>query len=212
MFSSNTYFLLKSVIKMSKKTSVKNYLTPKEVSELLMVSTAAIRLWAESGDLKARVTAGGHRRYTLEDINEFAIKKKIKLNSDTNENAKILIVDDDVHFTEFLKILLEREIKNVEVAISLDGFDAANKLREFAPNVMLLDLRMPGLDGFQVCHHVKQNPLQKHIRVIAISGDVTDTDMEKITSMGAEMCLKKPLDVALLFKQLNLNNQIRANE
>ena len=190
------------------KKSIKNYLTPKEVSELLMVSTASVRLWAESGALKARVTAGGHRRFTLEDIKEFAIKKKIQLNSDTSENTKILIVDDDVHFTEFLKILLEREIKNVEVEISLDGFDAANKLREFAPNIMLLDLRMPGLDGFQVCHHVKQNPLQKHIRVIAISGDVTETDMQEITSMGAETCLRKPLDVPLLFKQLNLNNHI----
>jgi excisionase family DNA binding protein len=47
---------------MSLKTSVKSYLTPKEVAELLMVSTAAVRLWAERGQLKARVTAGGHRR------------------------------------------------------------------------------------------------------------------------------------------------------
>lgn len=193
---------------MTKKLSVKNYLTPKEVSELLMVSTAAIRLWAQSGDLKARVTAGGHRRFKLEDIKAFAIKKKIQLNSDTigNGNTKILIVDDDAHFTEFLKILLEREIKNVEVEISLDGFDAANKLNEFSPTIMLLDLRMPGLDGFQVCHHVKQNPLQSHIRVIAISGNVTEEDIEKIKSMGAETCLSKPIDAPFLFKQLNLSS------
>jgi excisionase family DNA binding protein len=191
---------------MSKKKPVKSYLTPKEASELLMVSTAAIRLWTESGDLKARVTAGGHRRFKLEDIKEFALKKKIQLNADMSDNTKILIVDDDIHFTEFLKILLEREIENVEVAISFDGFDAANKLREFSPSVMLLDLRMPGLDGFQVCQHVKQDPLQSHIRVIAISGDVTETDIEKIKNMGAEACLIKPIDVPLLFKQLNLNN------
>ena len=196
-------------MKMSKKKPVKNYLTPKEVSELLMVSTASVRLWAESGTLKARVTAGGHRRFKLDDIKEFALKKNIQLNADLNENTKILIVDDDVQFSGFLKILLEREINNVEVLISLDGFDAANKLSEFSPNVMLLDLRMPGLDGFQVCHHVKQSPLQNHIRVIAISGDVTDTDIEKIKNMGAETCLRKPLDVPLLFKQLNLSNHIK---
>lgn len=196
---------------MSKKKPVKNYLTPKEVSELLMVSTASVRLWAESGDLKARVTAGGHRRFKLDDIKEFAIKKKIQLNSDSSDSSdstKILIVDDDVSFAEFLKILLEREIKNAEVVISLDGFDAANKLNEFSPSIMLLDLRMPGLDGFQVCHHVKENPLQNHIRVIAISGDVTEADIEKIKEMGAETCLKKPIDAPQLFKQLNLSRLI----
>lgn len=190
---------------MLKKKRVKSYLTPKEVAELLMVSTAAIRLWAESGDLKARVTAGGHRRFKLDDVKEFAINKKIQLNTDTNDNPKILIVDDDTNFAEFLKILLEIEVKNVEVEISLDGFDAANKLRDFSPNIILLDLKMPGLDGFQVCQHVKQNPLQSHIRIIAISGDVTESDIEKVQSLGAETCLRKPIDVPVLLKQLNLS-------
>lgn len=190
---------------MSLKKSLKSYLTPKEVAELLMVSTAAVRLWAESGNLKAKVTAGGHRRFKLDDIKEFATKKNIQLNIRINENPRILIVDDNTHFAEFLKMLLKEKIKNVEVEISLDGFDAANKLHDFTPSILLLDLKMPGLDGFQVCQHVKENPLQNHIRVIAISGDVSQGDIEKLKSMGAETCLQKPIDVPLLLKQLALN-------
>lgn len=190
---------------MSLKKPVKSYLTPKEVAELLMVSTAAVRLWAESGDLKAKVTAGGHRRYKLNDIKAFATKKNIQLNTVTSENPRILIVDDDIHFAEFLKTLLNVEIKNVEVEISLDGFDAANKLNDFSPSIMLLDLKMPGLDGFQVCQRVKGNPLQNHIRVIAISGDVTQSDIDKLKNIGAETCLNKPIDVPALIKQLALN-------
>jgi len=189
---------------MSFKKAVKSYLTPKEVAELLMVSTAAVRLWAESGDLKARVTAGGHRRFKLDDVKTFAVNKNITLNIDTNKAPKILVVDDDKDFAYFLKTLLEIEIKNIDVAVSLDGFDAANKLRDFTPSIMLLDLRMPGLDGFQVCQHVKQDPTQHHIRVIAISGDITEFDVEKIKDMGAEACLKKPIDVPALLKQLNI--------
>ncbi len=190
---------------MSLKKSVKSYLTPKEVAELLMVSTAAVRLWAEGGNLKARLTAGGHRRFKLDDIKAFATKKNIQLNTQTNENPKILIVDDDIHFAEYLKTLLNIKIKNVDVEISLDGFDAANKLHDFTPNIMLLDLKMPGLDGFQVCQRVKENPLQNHIRVIGISGDISQRDTDKLKRIGAETCFKKPMDVPLLLKQLALN-------
>jgi len=190
---------------MSLKKSVKSYLTPKEVAELLMVSTAAVRLWAERGILKARVTAGGHRRFKLDDIKEFAIKKNIQLNTNTGENPKILIVDDDIHFAEFLKTLLKIEIKNVEIEISLDGFDAANKLHSFTPNILLLDLKIPGLDGFQVCQAVKDNPLQNHIRVITISGDVNQSKIDRLKAIGAETCLKKPIDAPTLLKQLALN-------
>ena len=116
-----------------------------------------------------------------------------------------MIVDDDIHFAEFLKTLLKLEIKNVEVEISLNGFDAANKLHDFTPSIMLLDFKMPGLDGFQVCQSVKENPLQNHIRVIAISGDITQSDIDKLKAIGAETCLKKPIDVPVLLKQLALN-------
>jgi CheY-like chemotaxis protein len=170
-----------------------------------MVSTAAVRLWAESGHLKARVTAGGHRRFKLDDIKEFAIRKNIQLNTSTSENPKILIVDDDIHFAEFLETLLKVEIKNVEVEISLDGFDAANKLHDFTPSIMLLDLKMPSLDGFQVCQRVKENPLQNHIRVITISGDVTESETNKLKTLGAEACLQKPINITTLLSLLDLN-------
>jgi excisionase family DNA binding protein len=102
---------------------VKSYLKPKEVAELLMVSTAAVRLWAKSGKLKARLTAGGHRRFKLYDIKKFSVNKNIQLNTKTSEIPKVLIVDDDIYFAEYLKALLNVEIKNVAVEISLDSFD-----------------------------------------------------------------------------------------
>ncbi|TWX52869.1 response regulator [Colwellia hornerae] len=185
--------------------TVKSYLTPKEVAELLMVSTATVRLWAENGNLKAKVTVGGHRRFKLDDIKEFATTKNIRLNTTMSEIPKILIVDDDIHFAEFLKTFLKLEIKNVDIEISLDGFDAANKIHDFTPSILLLDLKMPGLNGFQVCERVKGNPLQNHIRVIGISGDVSQSDIDKLKSLGAEACFKKPLDTSAILKQLALN-------
>jgi len=192
---------------MSSPNTIKSYLTPKEVAELLMVSTAAVRLWTENSDLKARVTAGGHRRFKMEDVKQFALKNNIQLNTSISNTPKILIVDDESDFAHFLKTLITIEIKDIDVEISLDGFDAANKLRDFSPSIVLLDLKMPGLNGFDVCQHIKQSPLYKHIRVIAISGDANSKNIEKIKGAGAEACLSKPIDVSILLKSLALNPQ-----
>jgi len=191
---------------MSSSSTLKSYLTPKEVAELLMVSTAAVRLWTENSDLKASVTAGGHRRFKMKDVKQFAIKNNIQLNASRSNTPKILIVDDESDFAHFLKILLTIEIKNSDVEISLDGFDAANKLRDFSPSIVLLDLKMPGLNGFEICQHIKQSPLYKHIRVIAMSGDANSKDIDKVKSVGAETCLSKPIDVPVLLTALALNN------
>ena len=182
----------------------KSYLTPKDVAELLMVSTAAVRLWSEKGYLKARVTAGGHRRFKLDDIKQFAQQKQIQLNIDENVIPKILVVDDETMFAEFLKDLLLSEFSNVEVEISLDGFDAANKLRDFSPTIVLLDLKMPNLNGFQVCQHIKQDPTLQYIRILAMSGKVTAEDKTRILALGAEACFEKPLNSVEFFKQLNI--------
>ncbi|MBL4909668.1 MAG: response regulator [Alteromonadaceae bacterium] len=192
-----------------------SYLTPKAVAELLMVSTATIRLWTENGDLKSRLTAGGHRRFMQNDIDSFAQAKNIELNipisnqyknskhENKNLSNKILIVDDEQLFAEFLQTMLNIELKNVKTEISLDGFDAANKLRDFSPDIVLLDLHIPGLNGFKVCKHIKQTPALKHIRVIAISGELNEANKKLILKEGAEACFEKPLNKMALLTKIN---------
>ena len=185
-------------------SSTLTYLTPKDVAKLLMVSTAAIRLWAEKGELKAMVTAGGHRRFKLADIKQFALDKKIQLNIESEQATRILIIDDEILFAEFLTEILTIECPQVKLAVSLDSFAAGIKLKEFKPNIVLLDLTMPGMDGFQVCNYIKSDPLLQHIRVIAMSGEVTSSRKEQIMTAGAEACLAKPFEIAALIKLLNL--------
>ncbi len=61
--------------------SLKSYLMPKDVGRMLRVTSATVRLWAESGELKAHMTAGGHRRFALEDVEQFARDKHVELNN-----------------------------------------------------------------------------------------------------------------------------------
>ena len=66
-------------------------------------------------------------------------------------------------------------------------------VEKFEPHIMTLDLIMPGLDGFQLCKHLKADPATKGIRIVAITGDSTPGSAAKIIRLGAEVCLSKPL-------------------
>ena len=113
---------------------------------------------------------------------------------------KVLIIDDELLFAQFLNDLLLSEIENIQTEMAHDGFDAGIKLRDFKPDIVLLDLNMPGFDGFRVCKQIEQENLTQDIKVIAITGDAREDIGKRIISTGAIACLAKPIDVAELIK------------
>jgi len=189
---------------MNKRTNNRTYLTPVEVAEMLMVSTASVRLWASKGVLPAQTTAGGHRRFLLCDIEAFAKDRGIALDPPKNGNLRVLIVDDDEQLRSYLCELLADtpEIEALEVAE--DGFDAGLKVKSFKPDVLLLDLMMPGMNGFDVCARLKVTEATRDIRVIAMTGCASQDTVARILSVGAEGCLSKPIDTAALFSGLGI--------
>lgn len=182
----------------------KSYLTPYQVAELLMVSPTAVRQWAEKGDLHALTTPGGHRRFLPVDVESFARDKGLTLNLGDKDVLRVLIVDDDEQLTRYLVKLLDGLKTEVILETASDGFIAGLKIREFEPHVVLLDLMMPGLDGFKVCSVLKSKQNTKSIRVIAMTGYPSKENVEKILAAGAEVCLPKPVDEKLLLKHLGL--------
>jgi len=76
---------------------------------------------------------------------------------------------------------------------------------DFSPDVVLLDLMMPGMDGFQVCERLKKDSATKNIRVIAMTGYPSAMNTEKILAAGAEICLPKPVDRAQLLELLGVS-------
>ena len=183
----------------------KQYLTPTEVANLLMVSAVAVRKWAQSGELKALATPGGHRRFLMRDVQEFAKKRGINLlGPNQAEGWKILIVDDDKLLCEYLQDLFSQHNEEIDVHAVHDGFSAGTIIKEFMPTTILLDLKMPGMDGFQVCRAIKDDPLTGIIRVIAMTGHYTKTNAKKALDAGADHCIKKPFDDQALFEVIGL--------
>ncbi|MDH5646490.1 MAG: response regulator [Candidatus Heimdallarchaeota archaeon] len=195
--------------KLTKTTKNNSYLTPTECAKRLNIATVTLRKWAQQGMLEAVVTPGGHRRYAIEAVASFAEKYNLPFEHNLDETRRILIVDDDPQVCSYLQALFAK-FKDLAVTEQVhDGFEAGHMLHTFKPNIVLLDLMMPGIDGYEVCHLIKSHPATRHIRVIAITGFHTEENINRITEAGAELCLPKPIDRTALLAAVGLNKYVR---
>ena len=186
---------------------IKDYFTPNEVAQLFLVSPVTVRQWAQKGLLRAALTAGGHRRFLRQDLVSFAQERGLTLNWLVRGKTRILIVDDDALLTPFLYEFLEGRPGIEAVDVAANGFEAGRKVHSFRPNLMLLDLMMPGMDGFTVCGNLKADPSTRNIRVLAMTGYPSAENIDRILRAGAEVCLEKPVDTDRLLDLLRLEHR-----
>lgn len=172
-----------------------------EAATLCKVTRATIWRWIKSGLLNAGVTAGGHYRITREDLHTLIESKKMGSGCRTDINRqKILIVDDELPVQKLLGKLLAR--KGYDLAYASDGFEAGIKTVKFKPHMVILDLFMPKMDGFEVCQQLKKNHDTSAIKIIAISGYKNKENKERILSCGADRFFVKPVDLNLLMNEI----------
>jgi excisionase family DNA binding protein len=176
-----------------KKPAQKTHLTPHEVAKLLMVNPVTVRQWAARGLLRSMATPGGHRRFLLSDVEEFARSRGSAPHVNaTGRPERVLIVDDDTQITRMLSELLRTHAPDVNLEIANDGFEAGAKVESFRPHALLLDLMMPGMDGFEVCKRLRARHTLSHIRIVALTGSYSEENVAKILEAGANACLPKP--------------------
>ena len=178
------------------KSQEKSFLSPNEVAELMMVAPVTVRSWARKGLLAAKVTPGGHRRFLKSEVERFMHESGFVPGEDVVKPSapRILIVDDDPVMTTYLQGIIEDFDTSFVTEIVGTGFEAGTKIHTFLPDVVLLDLMLPDIDGFKVCNLIKNEAATKHIRVIAISGNTSAENVSRILEAGAEKCLAKPFD------------------
>jgi CheY-like chemotaxis protein len=98
------------------------------------------------------------------------------------------------------------------VSVAHSGYIAGNLIPRFKPDVVLLDLMMPGVDGFEVCRLIKQDLETRFIRVIAMSGYCSEENRIEIVSAGAEACLAKPFTIEELQRTLGFTTASAVRE
>ncbi|MGD9504338.1 MAG: response regulator [Syntrophobacteraceae bacterium] len=121
------------------------------------------------------------------------------------EKIKVLLVDDE---EEFVKALAERlEIRGLDVKVALNGEKGLFLVKEWEPDVMVLDLKMPGIDGLEVLRRTKME--HEAIQVIILTGHGSERDYEMARRLGAYDQLQKPADIGTLFRCINSAHQTR---
>lgn len=180
------------------------YLKPSEVAKLLRVEPGTVRLWAQSGRLRASVTPGGHRRFDYRDVVDFARRNGLTLARPPSEELRVLIVDDDAEVRGLMQRMLTSVEPPVVTEAAADGFSAGQRLAQFAPDVIVLDLYMPGVDGFELCEALKADPQTAGIRIVAITGAQHNDAPARVLELGAETCLIKPFRRAKLLEAVGV--------
>jgi DNA-binding response OmpR family regulator len=110
-------------------------------------------------------------------------------------NKKILIVDDEPHLRMLIQQTLEDlEYDGVELLTATNGEEALESIRAEAPDLVLLDVMMPKMNGFDVCHTVKKQMGWDHVRIILLTAKGQEFDRNRGLEVGADLYMTKPFD------------------
>ncbi len=175
----------------------KDVLTIPEAARYCSVGRVTMWRWIKAGYLDVSVTLGGHHRILKEDFESFLINNNMYPLAKKNFlKNKILIVEDDPMLREVLSTMLSAQKYQTDVAS--DGFEAGIKIMQFKPDLIILDLIMPGMDGFDVCSLIKRDPALSQIKIMVLTGYGSDENRERIMEAGADAFLVKPIEKDIL--------------
>ncbi len=173
-------------------------------AKMLGVSSATIVNWVRAGHLAAHRTPGGHRRIREAELVAFAAARGLVLDVSGCEEplpcVRLLLVDDDADFAELVGSYLERKHGWV-VDVVTSGFAAGLAVARTSPAAVLLDLQLPGFDGFAVAAELSADPNLRNVPILAMSGHA-HLLAEARTRSTFFATLRKPIDLFELSSRL----------
>ena len=158
-----------------------NFYTTREAAKKLGVSVTTIQLWVESGVLSAWKTAGGHRRIPSEAIDAMLAGQQSAVADDqAHHGHSVVIVEDEPVQREMYRIKFAEWKLPVDLYLAEDGFEGLVMAGKYAPDLVITDLSMPGMDGFEMIRHLVHSS-EVHIPAIIA---VTALNAQEVESHG----------------------------
>lgn len=178
---------------------MKSTLSTTQVAMMLGVTSQTIANWIDQGQLRASRTPGGHRRIDAGDLEDFLTARGMRMPEELTERPHtILVVEDDPQVGPWLALQLATARPDLRVLLAPDGFRAGELVALAQPDTVVLDIYLPGLDGFEVCRRLKGRPETAGITVIAMSANDTPDVRDTILEAGAVAFLPKPVNLSRL--------------
>jgi excisionase family DNA binding protein len=181
---------------------MKTVFTTGEAAKICKVSQQTIIRCFDSGQLKGfRVPGSKFRRIPRDILYKFMKDNGIPTDALESGRRKALVVDDDVELVELIRDVLEADGR-FEVRVANNGFDAGMMVREYRPDILVLDIMLPDINGKEVCQRVRSDNTLDEVKIICISGLVEQDKIQDLLSSGANDFLQKPFEVEQLLGRM----------
>lgn len=171
------------------------YCGTRHAANLLGLSIATVQNLVDANKLIAWKTEGGHRRISLNSINDYKKKNNININSVIVEASQVLIVEDDVNTRNMYEAYFSQWNLPLDVVVYASALDALVDLHLLTPMVLLTDLHMSKMDGFEFINTVRKNLKFSSLPIIAITGMTSDKIHSSGGLDGDVLILNKPIDM-----------------
>jgi excisionase family DNA binding protein len=181
---------------------MKTVFTTGEAAKICKVSQQTIIRCFDNGQLKGfRVPGSRFRRIPREALYKFMKDNGIPTDALESGKRKVLLVDDDPDLVDLINKSLEDDGR-FEVRIAGNGFDAGMMVKEYRPDIIVLDVMLPDINGKEVCHRVRADNTLEDVRIICISGMIEEDKIQELKLSGADDFLHKPFMVEELIDRM----------
>lgn len=172
-----------------------------EAAQYLGVSRSSLANWIKQGLISGGVTPGGHYRFTIQELEAFAARRGLALPprdpAEEPHKIRILVVDDDDSFREFVHDALEA-FSGYELREAGDGLKGAMLIGSWNPELVILDIRMPSMNGTELLRLIRENPESAGARVLIASAHLSPELKEELAGLKPDLLLDKPVRLAKL--------------
>jgi two-component system, OmpR family, response regulator RpaA len=180
----------------------KTVFTTGEAAKICKVSQQTIIRCFDSGQLKGfRVPGSRFRRIPREQLFAFMRDNGIPTDALESGKRKVLIVDDDEELVELIEDVLVRDGR-FEVKSVNNGFDAGMMVKDYRPDIIVLDVMLPDINGKEVCQRVRSDKSMDDVRIVCISGMVEEDKVGELKAAGADDFMHKPFEVEKLIERM----------
>jgi len=181
---------------------MKTVFTTGEAAKICKVSQQTIIRCFDNGQLKGfRVPGSRFRRIPREMLYKFMKDNGIPTDALESGKRKVLLVDDDTELVELMTKVLEEDGR-FEVRVATTGFDAGMMVKEYRPDLIVLDVMLPDINGKEVCQRVRADNTLEEVRILCISGMIEDDKIADLKLSGADDFLHKPFEIEALIDRM----------
>lgn len=170
----------------------KKFYTTSEVSKILDVAVGSVINWVDSGKINAIVTPGGHRKIPVAELISFLEKHNYDIPKELQTNKMVYLIDDKQDIHNFF-IQLFRNIEGFDLKGFYSGTEALLEMGETPPEVIIVDILMPDIDGITVIKNIRASNKLKNVYIIAISAEKSKREIS--LDAGANNFLVKPFSI-----------------